>query len=166
MRSCFLIFWKTLTNRYRMGAQITINYRLLHRCSLSSRIIGWVRSVMIKLLNGWKTFYLNGIGWKRAFMAKSMMKPLNLGYQKIDMCPSFYMLYYLENIELTEYRICGYARYKPKIGRGRTLVTSRKLNTSQLHIDYNGYSCHNKTIEHMASFTWYGGSSYNVLFRR
>jgi hypothetical protein len=30
------------------------------------------------------------------YTAKSLMKPLGLGYQKIDMCPYFYMLYYLE----------------------------------------------------------------------
>jgi hypothetical protein len=34
--------------------------------------------------------------------AKSMMKPFGLGYQKIDMCPNFCMLYYLENAEMTE----------------------------------------------------------------
>jgi hypothetical protein len=27
------------------------------------------------------------------------MKPLGLGYQKIDMFPYFYMLYYLENTD-------------------------------------------------------------------
>jgi hypothetical protein len=36
-------------------------------------------------------------------------------------------LYYLENTDLTEYRTCGYARYKLIIGRGRTIVTHRKL---------------------------------------
>jgi hypothetical protein len=35
------------------------------------------------------------------YAAKSMMKPLGLGYQKIDMCPNFYMLHYLENAKLT-----------------------------------------------------------------
>jgi hypothetical protein len=30
------------------------------------------------------------------YTAKSMMKPLGLGYQKIDMCSNFCMLYYLE----------------------------------------------------------------------
>jgi hypothetical protein len=35
------------------------------------------------------------------YTAKSMMKPLNLRYQKIDMCPNFYMMYYLKNTELT-----------------------------------------------------------------
>ena len=46
------------------------------------------------------------------------MKPLDLGYQKINMCPNFCMLYYLENIEPTECRTCGHSCYKPKTGRG------------------------------------------------
>ena len=44
------------------------------------------------------------------YAAKSMMKPLGLGYQKIDMCPNFCMLYYLENAEMTECmmsHVCG-----------------------------------------------------------
>jgi hypothetical protein len=41
------------------------------------------------------------------YVVKSMMKPLDLWYQKIDMCLKFYMLYYLENTELTECGICG-----------------------------------------------------------
>ena len=50
-----------------------------------------------------------------------MMKPLGLGYQKID------MLYCLENIELTECIVCGHAHYKPKIGKGKTFVAYKKL---------------------------------------
>jgi hypothetical protein len=41
------------------------------------------------------------------YAAKSMMKPLGLGYQKIDMCPKFCMLYYLENTEMTKCMTCG-----------------------------------------------------------
>jgi len=61
------------------------------------------------------------------YAAKSMMKPFGLGYQKIDMCPNFYMLYYLENAELTECITCGHYRYKPRTGRGKTLVAYKKL---------------------------------------
>jgi len=61
------------------------------------------------------------------YAAKSMMKPLVLGYQKIDMCPNFYMLYYLENAEMTECMTCGHSRYKPITGRGKTLVAYKKL---------------------------------------
>jgi hypothetical protein len=46
------------------------------------------------------------------YVAKSMMKPLGLGYQKIDMCPNFCMLYYLEDAEMTESITCGHSRYK------------------------------------------------------
>jgi hypothetical protein len=56
-----------------------------------------------------------------------MMKPLDLGYQKIDMCPNFCMLYYLENAEMTECITCGHSRYKPRTGRGKTLVAYEKL---------------------------------------
>jgi hypothetical protein len=50
-----------------------------------------------------------------------------LRYQKIDMCPNFCMLYYLENVELTECKTCGHSRYKPRTGREKTLVAYKKL---------------------------------------
>jgi len=63
-----------------MATRITVNYQLLHNCSLSSRIIGWVGLVIIELSNGWEAFYLNETGWKEnIYAAKSMMKPLDLG---------------------------------------------------------------------------------------
>jgi hypothetical protein len=61
------------------------------------------------------------------YTAKSIMKPLSLGYKKINMCPNFYMLYYLENAELTECRIYGHSHYKPRTGKGKTLIAHRKL---------------------------------------
>jgi len=61
------------------------------------------------------------------YATKSMTKPLGLGYQKIDICPNFYMLYYLENAELTECMTYGHSRYKPRTGRGKTLVAYKKL---------------------------------------
>jgi hypothetical protein len=61
------------------------------------------------------------------YAAKSMMKPLGIGYQKIDMCPNFCMLYYLKNVELTEYMTYGHSRYKLITGKGKTLVTYKKL---------------------------------------
>jgi hypothetical protein len=33
---------------------------------------------------------------------KFYAKPFDLGYQKIDMCPNFCMLYYIENTEFIE----------------------------------------------------------------
>jgi len=55
------------------------------------KIIEWTRSILHEGKRLEENFYA----------AKSMMKPLSLGYQKIDMCPNFCMLYYLENAELT-----------------------------------------------------------------
>jgi len=58
------------------------------------------------------------------YAAKSMMKPLSLGYQKI---PNFCMLYCFENAEMTECMTCGHSRYKTRIGRGKILVAYQKL---------------------------------------
>ena len=43
------------------------------------------------------------------------------------MCPNFCMLYYLENVELTECMACGHSCYKPKTGMEKTLVAYKKL---------------------------------------
>ena len=61
------------------------------------------------------------------YAAKSMIKPLNLGYQKTNMCPNLCMLQCLEYTDLTNYRACGHAQYKPRTGREMTLVAHRKL---------------------------------------
>jgi hypothetical protein len=55
-------------------------------------IAEWTRSILPKGNNLKENFYA----------AKSIMKPFGLGYQKINKCTNFCMLYYLENIELTE----------------------------------------------------------------
>jgi hypothetical protein len=90
-----------------------------HRLSEASydKIIEWVRNI---LPEGNKLK-------KNLYAAKSIMKPLDLGYQKIDMCPNFCMLYYLKNIELTECMTCGHSRYKPRTSRGKTLVAYKKF---------------------------------------
>jgi len=56
-----------------------------------------------------------------------MMKPFSLGYQKIDTCSNFCILYYLENADLTKCKTCEHARYKPRFSRGMTLVAYRNL---------------------------------------
>ena len=61
------------------------------------------------------------------YVAKFIMKPLGLGYQKIDMCPNFCMIYYLENAELTECMKFRHSHYKPKTDMGKTLVAYKKL---------------------------------------
>jgi len=75
-----------------------------------------------------------------------MMKPLGLGYQKIDMCPNFYMLHYLENAKLTECRTYGHSRYKPRIGREGLLSHTENLDISQSHLDCKGYSSHQRLM--------------------
>jgi hypothetical protein len=81
------------------------------------KIIEWARSILPERNRLKENFNI----------AKSMMKPFDLGYQKIDICQNFCMLYYIENAELTECRTCGYARYKPRTGKGRNLIAHKKL---------------------------------------
>ena len=81
------------------------------------RIIEWAKNILPERNKLKGNFYT----------AKSTMKPLGLGYLKIDMCPNFYMLYYLENVELIECKTCGHSRYKPILGKGKTIVAHKKL---------------------------------------
>jgi hypothetical protein len=81
------------------------------------RIVEWTRNILPEGNKLKENFYT----------AKSMKKPIDLGYQKISMFPNFCMLYNLENAELTECRTCGYSHYKPRTSRGRTLVAYKKL---------------------------------------
>jgi len=66
------------------------------------------------------------------------------------MCPNFYMMCYLENVELTECRTCEFSRYKLKTGRGKTLVAHKNLDTSQSHLNCIDYSCHQRSLR-----TWH-----------
>jgi len=76
-----------------------------------------------KIIELVRSIFPEGNRLKENFYAtKSMMKPLGLEYQKINMCPNFCMLYYFENVELTEYMTYGHSRYKPRTSRGKTLV--------------------------------------------
>jgi hypothetical protein len=59
---------------------------------------------------------------KNFCVAKSIMKPFDLGYQKINICPNFCMLYYLKNTDLTEYKTCGHTWFKPRTGREGLLL--------------------------------------------
>jgi len=56
-----------------------------------------------------------------------MMKPFSLGYQKIDTCSNFCILYYLENADLTKCKTCEHACYKPRFSKGMTLIAYRNL---------------------------------------
>jgi len=81
-----------------------------------------------------------------------MVKPLGLGYQKIDTYLKFCMLYYLENVELTEYIIYGHACYKPRIGKGRTFVAYKKFRYFPITHKLQMLFMSPKTTKHM---TWY-----------
>jgi len=106
------------------------------------KIIKWVRSILPEGNKLKENFYA----------AKSMMKPLGLGYQKIDMCPNFCMLYYLENVELTKCMTCGHSHYKPKTGRGKTLVAYKKLRYFPITPRLQRLFMSPGTAEHM---TWH-----------
>jgi len=87
-----------------------------------------------------------------------MMKPLDLGHQKIYICPNFCMLYYLENAEMTECMTCGHSRYKPRTGRGKTLVAYKKLRYFPITHRLQRLFMLPRTAEHM---TWH--QSHHVV---
>jgi hypothetical protein len=89
---------------------------------------------------------------RRRRPATSMMKPLGLGYQKIDMCPNFCMLYYLENAELTKCMTCGHSCYKPRTGSGKTLVAYKKLRYFSITPRLQRLFMSPRTAKHM---TWH-----------
>ena len=81
-----------------------------------------------------------------------MMKPLGLGYQKIDTCPNFCMLYYLKNAELIECMTCGHSRYKPRTGMGKTLMAYKKLRYFPITPRPQRLFMAPRTVKHM---TWH-----------
>jgi len=112
------------------------------------KIIEWTRSILPEGNRLKENFYA----------AKSMMKTLGLGYQKIDMCHNFCMLYYLENDEMTECMTCGHSRYKPRTGRGNTLVAYKKLRYFPITSRLQRLFMSPRTAEHM---TWH--QSHDVV---
>jgi len=106
------------------------------------KIIKWARCILHEGNSLKENFYA----------AKSMMKPLGLGYQKIDMCSNFCLLYYLENTELTECMTCGHSHYKPRIGRGKTLVAYKILKYFPITPRLQRLFMSPRTAEHM---TWH-----------
>jgi len=106
------------------------------------KIIEWTRSILPEGNRLKENFYA----------AKSMMKPLSLRYQKIDICPNFCMLYYLENTEMTECMTCRHSRYKPRNGRGKTLVAYKKLRYFPITPRLQRLFMSPRTAEHM---TWH-----------
>jgi len=80
------------------------------------------------------------------------MKPLSLGYQKIDLCPNFCMIYYLENDELTECMTYGHSRYKPRTDMGKNLMAYKKLRYFPITPGLQRLFMSPRTTEHM---TWH-----------
>ena len=94
MQLGFLICWKILTNHSKLSAVAQVfTIKSAHGLSEAGydKIIEWAKNILPEGNRLKENFYA----------AKSMMKPLGLGYQKIDMCPNFCVLYYLKNAELT-----------------------------------------------------------------
>jgi len=106
------------------------------------KIIEWAKSILLEGNKLKENFYT----------AKSMMKPLSLGYQKIDMYPNFCMIYYLENAELIECMTCGHSCYKPRTGMGKNLVAYKKLRCFPITPRLQKLFMSSKTAEHM---TWH-----------
>jgi hypothetical protein len=121
-------------------------------CGLSKvgyeRIIEWARSIFLVENRLKKNFYV----------ANSMMKPFGLGYQKIDICHIFCMLYYLKNAKLTKCMTCGHSRYKPRIGTGKTLVAYKKLRNLPITPRLQRLFMSPRTVKHM---TWH--QSHDVI---
>jgi hypothetical protein len=80
------------------------------------KIIEWARNILPEGNKLKENFYA----------AKSMLKPPGPGYQKINTCPNFCMLYYIKNAELTKCRTCGHSRSKPRTNMRKTLVAHKK----------------------------------------
>jgi hypothetical protein len=81
--------WDGYTNHSKLSAIAQV-FTIKSNHGLSEaeydKIIEWTRSILPERNRLKENFYAT----------KSIMKPLGLGYQKIDMCPNFCMLYYLE----------------------------------------------------------------------
>jgi len=124
----FFIFWKILTNHYELS---DASY---------DKIIERTISILPEGNKLKENFYI----------AKFMMKPFGLGYQKIDMYPNFCMMYYLENVELTECRTCDILITNSKVVGKWLLSHIKNLDTSQSHLNYRGYSYHQRLLS-----TWH-----------
>jgi len=112
--------WDDCTNPSKLSVvahMFTIKSDYKVREAGYEKIVEWARSILPEANRLKENFYI----------AKSMMKTLGPGYQKINMCPNFYMLYYLENTELIEYKTCGHSHYKPRTNKWRIFVTHKKL---------------------------------------
>jgi hypothetical protein len=139
------ILWDGCMNHSKLSAVAQVfTIKSDHGFSEASydKIIKWARSILPEGNMQKENFYA----------AKSMMKPLSLGYQKINMCPNFCILYYLENAEVTECMTCGHSRYKPRTGRRKTLVAYKKFRYFPITPRLQRLFMSPRTVEHM---TWH-----------
>jgi hypothetical protein len=137
--------WDGCTNHSKLSAVAQV-FTIKSNHGLSEagydKIIEWARSILPEGNRLKENFYA----------AKSMMKPLGLRYQKIDICPNFCMLYYLENTEMTECMTCEHSRYKPRTSRGKTLVAYKKLRYFPITPRLQRLFMSPRIVEHM---TWH-----------
>jgi len=68
------------------------------------------------------------------------------------------MFYYLENAELTECMTCGHSHYKPRTGRGKTLVAYKKFRYFPITPRLQRLFMSPRTAAHM---TWH--QSYDAI---
>jgi hypothetical protein len=102
-------------------------------------IIKWEKSILSEENRLKKNFYT----------VKSMIKPFGLGYQKIDMRLNFCMLYYDENINLTECKTYGHTWYKSNTSKGMTFITYKKPRYFSITHWLERLFMSLKTFEHM-----------------
>ena len=88
------------------------------------------------------------------------MKSLGLGYQKLDMCPNLYMLYYFKNADFTKYKTCEHSQYKSKTSRGRTLIAHKKLRYFPITPTLQSLFMSSKTFKHMIWWIWSHGAPF------
>ena len=82
--------WEGCTNHNKLSVVAQVfTFKLDHGLTEADydKIIEWTRSILPEGNKLKENFYV----------VKSIIKPLGLGYQKIDTCPNFCMLYYIEN---------------------------------------------------------------------
>jgi hypothetical protein len=103
------------------------------------RIVEWARCILPERNRLKENFYA----------AKSMIKPLGLGYQKVNMCLNFCMLYYLKNAELIECKTYKHSPYKPRTDKVKSLIAHEKLRYFPITPRLQRLFMSPKTIEHM-----------------
>lgn len=92
-----------------------------------------MRQIITESLKRREIFYCERNRLKKDFYAaKSIMKLLSLGYQKINIHTILCMLYYIEYANLTECRTCGNTWYKPRTDMEKTDILPNHFRLSKL----------------------------------